>query len=52
VVEALKEEEVKKRFVDVGVQPVGSTPAEFADFLKKEDAKWADVIRKGNIKLD
>ncbi|WP_026346766.1 tripartite tricarboxylate transporter substrate binding protein [Variovorax atrisoli] len=52
MVEALKEEEVKKRFVDVGVQPVGSTPAEFADFLKKEDAKWADVIRKGNIKLD
>ncbi|WP_432727074.1 tripartite tricarboxylate transporter substrate binding protein [Variovorax sp. W6] len=52
VVETLKEDEVRKRFVDVGVQPVGSTPAEFADFLKKEDAKWADVIRKGNIKLD
>ena len=52
VVEVLKEDEVKRRFVDVGVQPVGSTPAEFAEFLKKEDAKWADVIRKGNIKLD
>ena len=52
VVEVLKEDDVKRRFVDVGVQPVGSTPAEFADFLKKEDAKWADVIRKGNIKLD
>ena len=52
VVEALKEDEVKKRFVDVGVHPVGSTPAEFADFLKKEDAKWSEVIRKGNIKLD
>lgn len=52
VVEVLKNEEVKRRFVDVGVQPVGSTPSEFADFLKKEDAKWAEVIRKGNIKLD
>ncbi|MDP9877335.1 tripartite-type tricarboxylate transporter receptor subunit TctC [Variovorax boronicumulans] len=52
VVEVLKEDDVKRRFVDLGVQPVGSTPAEFADFLKKEDAKWADVIRKGNIKLD
>lgn len=52
VVEVLKEDEVKRRFVDVGVQPVGSTPAEFAEFLKREDAKWADVIRKGNIKLD
>lgn len=52
VVDVLKNDEVKRRFVDVGVQPVGSTPSEFADFLKKEDAKWADVIRKGNIKLD
>jgi len=52
LVEVLKEEEVRKRFADVGVQPVGSTPAEFAAFLKKEDARWAEVIRKGNIKLD
>ena len=52
VADVLKNDEVKRRFVDVGVQPVGSTPSEFADFLKKEDAKWADVIRKGNIKLD
>ncbi len=52
LVEVLKEDEVRKRFADVGVQPVGSTPAEFAAFLKKEDARWAEVIRKGNIKLD
>lgn len=52
LVEVLKEDEVKQRFTDVGVQAVGSTPAEFAAFLKKEDAKWAEVIRKGNIKLD
>ena len=50
--EVLQENEVKQRFVDVGVQPVGSTPADFATFLKKEDAKWAEVIRKGGIKLD
>ncbi|WP_062364924.1 Bug family tripartite tricarboxylate transporter substrate binding protein [Variovorax paradoxus] len=52
LVEVLNEDEVKQRFTDVGVQAVGSTPAEFAAFLKKEDAKWAEVIRKGNIKLD
>ena len=52
LVEVLKEDEVKQRFTDVGVQAVGSTPAEFAAFLKKEDVKWAEVIRKGNIKLD
>lgn len=52
VIEVLKEEEVQRRFSDLGAQPVGSTPAEFAAFLKKEDAKWGEVVRKGGIKLD
>ena len=52
VAESLQDEEVKKRFSDVGAQPIGSTPAQFADYLKKEDAKWGEVVRKGNIKLD
>ncbi|WP_427911394.1 Bug family tripartite tricarboxylate transporter substrate binding protein [Ramlibacter sp. MMS24-I3-19] len=52
VAESLQDPEVKKRFDDVGAQAVGSTPAEFADYLKKEDAKWGEVVRKGNIKLD
>ncbi|WP_422842954.1 Bug family tripartite tricarboxylate transporter substrate binding protein [Acidovorax sp. M2(2025)] len=50
--EVLKEDEVKQRLADMGAQPVGSTPAEFAAFLKKEDGKWGEVVRKGNIKLD
>ncbi len=52
VAESLQDEDVKKRFTDVGAQPIGSTPAQFADYLKKEDAKWGEVVRKGNIKLD
>lgn len=50
--EVLKEDEVKQRLADLGAQPIGSSPAEFAAFLKKEDAKWGEVVRKGNIKLD
>lgn len=52
VVEVLKEDEVQKRLADLGAQAVGSTPEEFATFLKKEDAKWSEVVRKGDIKLD
>lgn len=52
VVDSLQEDEVKKRFSDVGAQPIGSTPAQFAEYLKKEDAKWGEVVRKGGIKLD
>ncbi|MDA8449527.1 tripartite tricarboxylate transporter substrate binding protein [Acidovorax sp. NCPPB 3859] len=50
--EVLKEDEVRQRLTDLGAQPIGSTPAEFATFLKKEDAKWGEVVRKGHIKLD
>jgi tripartite-type tricarboxylate transporter receptor subunit TctC len=50
VVDALQDEEMTKRFADMGAQPVGSTPAEFTAFLKKETAKWAEAVRKGNIK--
>ncbi|GAA6120791.1 tripartite tricarboxylate transporter substrate binding protein [Acidovorax sp. FG27] len=52
LVEVLKEDEVRQRLTDLGAQPIGSTPAEFAAFLKKEDAKWGEVVKKGNIKLD
>ena len=52
VVDVLKEDEVQKRLSDLGAQAVGSTPEEFATFLKKEDAKWGEVVRKGDIKLD
>jgi len=52
LVEVLKEGEVRQRLSDLGAQPIGSTPDEFAAFLKKEDAKWGEVVRKGNIKLD
>jgi tripartite-type tricarboxylate transporter receptor subunit TctC len=52
LVESLKEDDVRQRFTDLGAQVVGSTPAQFADYLKKEDSKWAEVVRKGNIKAD
>lgn len=52
VVDVLKEDEVQQRLKDLGAQPVGSTPTEFAAFLKKEDAKWGDVVKQGDIKLD
>ena len=52
LVEVLKEDAVRQRLEDLGAKAVGSTPAEFATFLAKEDAKWGEVVRKGDIKLD
>ncbi len=50
--EVLQEAEVRQRLSDLGAQPMASTPAEFAAFLQKEDAKWGEVVRKGPIVLD
>ena len=52
VVESLQDGELRQRLANMGAQPVGGTPAEFADFLKKEAAKWEGVIRKGGIQVD
>nr|WP_232462495.1 tripartite tricarboxylate transporter substrate binding protein [Bordetella genomosp. 9] len=52
LVQVLQQEDVRKRFNDLGAEPVGSTAEAFAEYLKKEDAKWAEVVQRGNIRLD
>jgi tripartite-type tricarboxylate transporter receptor subunit TctC len=42
--------DVKARLDEMGTIPVGSTPAEFEDFIAKETAKWGKVIRDANVK--
>jgi tripartite-type tricarboxylate transporter receptor subunit TctC len=44
--------EVRKRLMDIGLQPVGTTPAQFATVVRNDHAKWGQVIRNANIKLD
>ena len=40
---------VKVRMVDMGADPVGSTPAEFATFISKEIGVWRKVINEVGI---
>jgi tripartite-type tricarboxylate transporter receptor subunit TctC len=41
---------MKARLAELGYDPVGSTPEEFAVRIKTEIATWAKVIRAANIK--
>jgi tripartite-type tricarboxylate transporter receptor subunit TctC len=50
-VKALDDPEVKKKFADLGVVAVSSTPEEFAKFIKAEMAKYAKLIKEANIKV-
>jgi tripartite-type tricarboxylate transporter receptor subunit TctC len=43
---------VKVRFEELGANPKGSTPAEFADFLKSEIDKWGRVIKEAKIRVE
>ena len=44
--------DVKKRFLDAGVEPVGSTPEEYASTIRREQAKWGKLIRDLGIRED
>ncbi|MBC8022092.1 MAG: tripartite tricarboxylate transporter substrate binding protein [Burkholderiales bacterium] len=44
--------ELRARLEQLGVEPVGSTPAEAARFLDDEIAKWARVITTAKVKAE
>lgn len=40
------------RLLALGIEPVGSTPAQFTEHLNKEIARWTPIIQKAGIKPD
>jgi tripartite-type tricarboxylate transporter receptor subunit TctC len=52
VVAAIKDPAVHKRLEDFGVEPVGNTPAQFAELLRTEAVRWQKLIRDLKITLD
>ncbi|MDM0029379.1 Bug family tripartite tricarboxylate transporter substrate binding protein [Variovorax saccharolyticus] len=52
VVAAIHDPAVHQRLIDFGVEPVGNTPAQFAELLKNETARWQKLIRDLKITLD
>ena len=49
---AVRKPEINERFVQLGIDPVGSSAPEFTRFLRAEVAKWAKVIKDANVKID
>ena len=48
---ALAKPDVIDKLDALGSKARGSTPQEFTAFLQQESAKWADVMKKANIKV-
>ena len=49
---AINESDIKTRFSDIGIEPVGGTPEQAAQFLAAEIAKWAKVITTAGVKAE
>jgi tripartite-type tricarboxylate transporter receptor subunit TctC len=52
VVRALNIPEIRSKLVQLGADPVASTPQEFAAYLRAETAKWAKVVKASGAKPD
>jgi tripartite-type tricarboxylate transporter receptor subunit TctC len=46
----LAEPETRQRLLQIGLDPMGGTPASLAEFEKKERAKWGPVIKAAGLK--
>jgi tripartite-type tricarboxylate transporter receptor subunit TctC len=51
LVKILKTDDVHQSFAKQGAVASGGTPAEFADFMRAESARWGEVVRKNGIKI-
>ena len=44
--------DTRKRFVELGAEPVGNSPDAFVTFLRNEIAKWEKVVKASGAKAD
>jgi tripartite-type tricarboxylate transporter receptor subunit TctC len=49
MVKALQSKDIKDKLASEGAEPVGSTPAEFANLIKNDFDKWSKVAKSSGI---
>jgi tripartite-type tricarboxylate transporter receptor subunit TctC len=49
---ALESPEVKARFEQIGSEGGGGTPEAFGELIRRDSAKWAEVIRRSGARID
>jgi tripartite-type tricarboxylate transporter receptor subunit TctC len=50
LVKIVRAPDVKAKLIELGADPVGSTPQEFAAIRRSEQEKWAKVIQEAGVK--
>jgi tripartite-type tricarboxylate transporter receptor subunit TctC len=44
--------DVVEKLTALGLEPVADTPEEFGAYIRSEIARWADIIRRSNLKVE
>ena len=52
VVKVVRAPEIRSQFEALGADPVGSSPEEFAAFVRRESERYAKVVKVSGAKLD
>jgi tripartite-type tricarboxylate transporter receptor subunit TctC len=50
LVRIIKLPETRRIFIELGIEPLGTSPEEFGQYLRAEIARWSDVARMHNIR--
>ncbi|MDB5967019.1 MAG: tripartite tricarboxylate transporter substrate binding protein [Polaromonas sp.] len=48
----IRQPEMRDKLAAVGFEPASGSPRDFADYLRKENAKWALIVKATNITLN
>jgi len=51
-VKVLASSDIRKRFDDIGMAPVGNRPEEFGKAIKEESVRWARIIRERKLEVN
>jgi tripartite-type tricarboxylate transporter receptor subunit TctC len=49
---SLNAPDIKERYTALGLEVLGSTPDGFAAYMRAETARWAEVVRTANVKVE
>jgi tripartite-type tricarboxylate transporter receptor subunit TctC len=52
MVRLVKQPDVQERMAGLGLDPVGNTPQEFAQFVKEDLARWARAVKETGVKAE
>jgi tripartite-type tricarboxylate transporter receptor subunit TctC len=52
IVKVIRSPEMQKRIIELGYEPLGSTPKAMADRIRKETVEWTKIIKSSDITLD